>query len=1006
MKKNEKFPQTKMSVSRNIFLLFLPTLFVLTSWMENNPDLVTISEPTYKEFWVDSVFQTLTTEQRLGQLFMVRAHSDRGQDHINKVIKEVKEYGVGGLCFFQGEPKAQARLTTRYQELAEVPLMVSMDAEWGLGMRMPKTTISFPRQMTLGAIQDNTEIYTMGKEIARQLRRLGVHINFAPVVDVNNNPKNPVINTRSFGENRINVAVKSFQYAQGMQDHGVMPCAKHFPGHGDTGVDSHYDLPVINHDRKRLDSIELFPFRTLTRFGVGSVMVAHLHVPALDATKNLPTTLSRKVINVLLKREMKFKGLVFTDALEMKGVTKHFPPGEIEIKALEAGVDVLLMPNDVDKAVTSVKSAFASGRLDSVQIFGRVKKVLAAKFDLGLLKKQRIEMNNLMEDLNSPAAKTMKRSLIQSSLTLAVDEGNMIPFKKLDSISFATISLGVNSKTVFQKSLDKYIQADHYQMKTVFPDQVSAKAKLFKNKDVIFVSLHDMSSYARKNWGLTQGQINFVNRLAAEKTVILTVFGSPYSLTHFQYQKHVLVAYSEGKDYQELAAAALFGVNGIKGRLPVTASEKYKSGTGVFTNKIFRLGYGAPEEVGMDSEKLAKIDTIAQEMISRKASPGCVVLVAKNGKIVFNKAYGRHTYSSKSYKMQTDDLFDVASITKVAATTLALMKLRDEKKFNIYHTLNTYLPESDQTNKGNLIAREVLAHRSGLKSWIPFYKKTLKKARYRHQQKPLKELYRKTKSEEFSIPVANNLYLKTTYDTAVWNQIYKSVVFEEKKYRYSDLGFYLMAKVVEKQAEQPLNEYLEGGLYASLGLKKTGFLPWKKYSTSLIVPSEADKYFRHQTVQGYVHDMGSALIGGVSGHAGLFSTAEDLTVIFQMLLNQGYYAGERHLSPETVRQFINRHEHCTRRGVGFDMKELDPARKQNVAQACSPNTFGHIGFTGTCVWADPDQELIYVFLSNRTYPNHRDYKLNKINTRGRIHKAIYDAIEGSDVGVVSDRGAR
>ena len=981
-----------MSVSRNIAILLLPVLFLLISPTESSCK----TEPparSYRTFWVDSVFQSLNTDQRLGQLFMVRAHSNRGSDHINQVIKQVKEYGVGGLCFFQGEPVAQARLTNRYQEMAKVPLMVSMDAEWGLGMRMPKTTISFPRQMTLGAINDNRHIYNMGKEVARQLRRLGVHINFAPVADVNNNPKNPVINTRSFGENRLEVAAKCFQYAKGMEDSGVMPCAKHFPGHGDTGVDSHLDLPIINHNRKRLDSLELFPFRALTRLGVGSVMVAHLHVPALDATKNLPTTLSRKVINTLLKKEMNFKGLVFTDALEMKGVTKHFPPGEIEVKALEAGVDVLLMPDDVDKAVKAVKAAFEVGRLDSVQIFDRVKKVLFAKYDLELTRKQRVEPENLKEELNTPKAKVLKRKLIEEALVLAVDEGNRIPFKKTDSLSFASIALGTQKKTVFQKELDRHINANHHQFRTVFPGETEKRVAQFAKKDVVFVGLYDMSSYARKNWGLTEGQINFVNRLAKETTVILTLFGSPYSLTHFEEQKHVLVAWSEDKDYQELAVRALFGISGIKGRLPVTASEKYRAGTGIFTTKIFRMGYGFPEEVGLSSGKLAKIDTLAKEMMDKKAAPGCVVLVAKDGKIVFNKAYGRHTYSSKSQKLKTDDIFDVASVTKVAATTLALMKLRDDGKFNIYHTLNTYLPELDTTNKRFLVAREVLAHRSGLKSWIPFYKKTLTKARYRHNQKPLKELYRKNKSKDFSIPVANRLYLKSDYDTAVWNAIYSSVVFETKKYRYSDLGFYLFGEIVEKQAGEPLDQYLQNGLYQSLGLKKTGFLPWKKFSTKSIVPSEKDRYFRHQTVQGYVHDMGAALLGGVAGHAGLFSTAEELAVIFQMLLNQGYYAGERYFSSETVRQFINRHEHCTRRGIGFDMKELDPSRRQNVAQACSPNTFGHIGFTGTCVWADQDNQLIYIFLSNRTYPNHRDYKLNKINTRGRIHKAIYEALE-------------
>ncbi len=948
-----------------------------------------------QERWVDSVFQKLDVNQRLGQLFMIRAHSDKGSEHINDVKRQVKEYGVGGLCFFQGTPEKQAKLTNDYQAIAKVPLMISMDAEWGLGMRMKKSTISFPRQMALGAIEDNRLIYDMGKEVARQLRRLGVHVNFAPVVDVNNNPKNPVINTRSFGENRLNVAVKSYMYSQGMQDFGVMACAKHFPGHGDTDVDSHYDLPIITHDRKRLDSIELFPFKVLSRFGVGSVMVAHLHVPILDATKHLPTTLSRKVISTLLKKELQFKGLVFTDALEMKGVTKHFPPGEIEVKALEAGVDVLLMPEDVNKAVSSVKAAFASGRLDSVQIYDRVKKVLRSKYQLQLTERQRISEENIREDLNSNEARALKRKLIQNSMTLAVDEGRLVPFTKLDQKKFASISLGTNSKTTFQKTLEKYKKMTHYQIKEVSAGDLDQKRRQLKDKDVIIIGLHDMSSYAKKDFGLSPNEISFVNKLAMEKEVVLTVFGSPYSLLNFNKQKHVLVAYSEDEDTQELAAQALFGVYGIKGKLPVSASSKYESNMGVSTNKIFRLGYGIPEEVGIDSRKLLKIDTIARKAISRKATPGCVVLVAKNGKVVFNKAYGNHTFSKSSFAMQTDDLFDVASVTKVAATTISLMKLQDEGKFSVYNFLGDYVSSLKLTNKENLVVEDVLAHHSGMKSWLPFYKSTLTKHKKRRYRKPQKSLYQAARSDKFSTPVAKDLFLRSNYDTAIWSEIKASEVFETKKYRYSDLGFYIMAEVVKQKSGKSLNEFVEANFYQSLGLSKTLFNPWEKHSIQTIVPSEEDKYFRHKRVQGYVHDMGAAMLGGVSGHAGLFSTSNDLAILMQMLLNEGYYGGERFLSPEVIRQYTTRHHASTRRGMGFDMKELNPSKKQNLPKAASPNTFGHIGFTGTCVWADPDNQLIYVFLSNRTYPSMRNYKINDLNTRGRIHAAIYDAFSAN-----------
>jgi len=747
----------------------------------------------------------------------------------------------------------------------------------------------------------------------------------------------------------------------------------------------------------------MFPFRVLSQFGIESVMVAHLKVPALDATPNLPTTLSKKVINVLLKKEMNFKGLVFTDALEMKGVTKNYPSGEIEVRALESGVDVLLMPADIKTALNHINEALESGRLKQANLDKTVKKILRSKYKLGLRTKQKLETENLIQELNTPEAKAINRNLIVKSFTLAADEGNLIPFKKLESTSFASVSLGTSSTTPFQRMLSNYQKMERYSYKDLKADNVNARVEKLKKKDVVIIGLHDMSSYAKKNWGLSGPEIDFINRLGAETEVVLTVFGSPYCLKHFDSQKHVLVANNESQTTQELAAQALFGVTGIKGRLPVTASPKFKFNTGVTTNKIFRMGYGIPEDVGMDSKKLLKIDTIAELAIKSKATPGMVVLVAKDGKIVFHKAYGKHTYKKDAYRVQKDDVYDLASVTKVAATTLSLMKLQDEGKFGIDEYLGTYLPHLDTTNKKNLIIRDILAHRSGMKSWIPFYKKTLTPHKYKSKRKPFKHLYTSAKSEDFSIPVSPNLYLKNVYLDSIWSRIYNSVVFETKKYRYSDLGFYMMGQVIEKQSGQPLDKYALNNFYKPLGLKKTIFNPWESMSTKTIVPSESDRYFRHKTVQGYVHDMGAAMMGGVAGHAGLFSNAQDLSIIMQMLLNQGNYGGVQYLRPETVRQYTTKHQASTRRGIGFDMKELNRRRSQNLPKAASPNTFGHIGFTGTCVWSDPDEQLTYIFLSNRTYPSMHNSKLNKLNTRGKIHKAIYKAIEDP---IASSVGAR
>lgn len=940
--------------------------------------------------WVDSVFQTLNEDERLGQLFMIRAHSNLGPDHIAAVEDQIRRYNVGGLCFFQGTPERQAQLTNQYQQIAKVPMMVSIDAEWGLGMRMRETTISYPQQLMLGAIQDNRLIYDMGKEIARQLNRIGIQINFAPVVDVNNNPKNPVINTRSFGEDRLNVAVKSYMYMQGMQDNGVMACAKHFPGHGDTDVDSHYDLPVIPHSMRRLDSVELYPFRVLSQHGVGSMMVAHLHVPILDATLDLPTTLSRKVITALLKHSIKFNGLIFTDALEMKGVTKNFPCGEIEIRALEAGNDMLLLPEDIVMAIEEIKAAVKNGRLSQADLDARVKKVLRAKYRLGLTKPQVIPLEGIHEDLNSPQAIALKRKLVTNALTLLRNKKNLIPFQELDKTSYASLSMGADTLTFFQRTLSLYTGMEHLQSgKAVNAEERKALISKLKTKDVVIVGLHRMSKYAKDHFGLTESQIDFLKDLRKETKVVLVVFGNPYSLESFEGYDWLLEAYDDDPITQELAAQGLFGAFGFRGRLPVSASESYAFNSGITTTGIFRLSYGLPEEVGMNSKSLARLDDIAREAIQIGAAPGCVALVAKDGKVVYRKAFGKHTYDGNQL-VKVSDIYDLASITKIAATTLSVMKLQEEGHLDVHDKLSRYLTDLDGTNKANLCIDEVLAHRAGLISWIPFYEKTIQKNKKQTQPSP--KFYSNRATLNFAVPVANNLFLRNDYKSVIWNEILQSKLRDKKAYHYSDLGFYMVGELVNRISGSGMDAFVEQKFYRSLGMQTTTFNPWQRHAKTAIVPTEEDSYFRYQTVHSYVHDMGAAMLGGVSGHAGLFSDANDLAILMQMLLNKGFYGGERYLKTETVRQFTSRCEDCTRRGLGFDMKDMARAGQANLPDAVSDNTFGHLGFTGTCAWADPDNHLIFIFLSNRTYPSQRNNKLNEADIRNRMFAAVYEAM--------------
>lgn len=946
-------------------------------------------DPVYEQLkahWVDSVYNKMTLDERLGQLFMVAAYSNKDEAHLNSLISLVEKEKIGGLIFFQGGPIRQAKMTNVLQAKAKLPLWIAMDAEWGLGMRLD-STINFPRQLTLGAMRQNDRIYEMGREIARQTRRLGMHINFAPVVDVNNNPKNPVINNRSFGEDKNNVALKGLAYAEGLQDGNVMACAKHFPGHGDTGSDSHLTLPVISHDRKRLEDLELHPFRILINNGVQSIMAAHIHVPALDSTFNLATSLSPKVTTQLLKKEMGFDGLVFSDALNMKGVSKFYEPGEVDLKAFLAGNDVLLFAEDVPRAKKLFKEALKNGKLTEARVKESVVKILEAKFDLGLTKRQSVEIDGLYKDLNTPFGNFLIQDLYEKSLVLAANNKS-IPIHTKDSFNLASLLIGTTEKNAFQNQLSAFAPVEHFQSGKS-PSQ-SLLNKLGKYETVI-VGLFDMSKYSSRNYGITTETLEFLKQLNQQTNVVLSVFGSPYSLKYFENIPTVLLAHDEMEGAQKAAAQAIFGAIPISGKMPLTASEKFPLGFGIEQEQITRLHYASPEALGYASEQFEIIDSFVLEGIRDKAMPGCQVLVAKDGQIIWDKAYGDFDYKSNQ-KVKTSDIYDLASMTKVAATTLALMKLYEERKIQINRRMGDYLPIPDTSKVYNLIVKDVLTHSSGLQSWIPFYLKTIKDTLYDH-------IYSASKDSVFTIPVADNLYMRACYRDSIYNWIFNAKVADKPEYRYSDLGFYMFKLIVETQTGKDFETYLNDVFYTSLGLQNTCFNPLNCFDKERIVPTEDDKLFRKQLICGYVHDPGAAMLGGVGGHAGLFSNAEDMAVLLQMLLNGGEYGGNRYLESKTIHYFTRKQKKDNRRGLGFDKPEPDIYEPGPTAMSASSRSFGHSGFTGTCFWADPDHNLIYIFLSNRVNPDASNKKLIRDNIRTNIHQSIYDILKVSSTEV-------
>jgi beta-glucosidase-like glycosyl hydrolase/CubicO group peptidase (beta-lactamase class C family) len=937
-----------------------------------------------QEAWVDSIFQALSPEERLGQLFMVAAYSNRNEEHYTEIDQLISEYHIGGLIFFQGGPYRQAKLNNRYQSQSKVPLMIAMDAEWGIGMRLD-SVYDFPKQMTLGAIQDNKWVYEMGKEVAHQFKTLKMHINFAPVVDVNSNPNNPVIGYRSFGADQFNVANKGVAYMKGMQDHRVMANAKHFPGHGDTDTDSHYALPVIKHDQRRINEIELYPFKQLMNDSLLSVMIAHLQIPAYDNRKNTPTTLSENIVTGLLRNELKFDGLAFTDAMNMQGVAKYYEPGEADVKALQAGNDVILFPLDVPKAIKKVKKAIKKGSLDQASIDQRVKNILRAKYWLGLDQSQMVNTNNLNQRLNNTYGLQLNRLLYQKAITVVDNSDDIIPVLDIDNRKFASLSFGAKNTAIFNNYLDKYAPFEHISLDSLTEESLD----YLSHFDLVIIPYQGIKNSPRNRHGVIKNQVDFIKKLQQKTKTITVAMGNAYALQYFEGVDNIICTYEDNAIIQQLVPQIIFGAIQAEGRLPITAGENFKQGMGINTSTTARLSYGLPEEVGMSSDSLKYIDQIVEEAVKNKALPGAQVLVSRNGKVVYQKNFGHQTYDEQK-PIKDETLYDLASLTKVIATTQVLMKLYDEGKIDINKSLGYYLPELKGSNKEKLVIRNVLTHQAGLKPYIPFWRNTLEDG----QLKP--EFFNEGIGPNHKYQIQDTDIPKALEDS-LWNWTINSDLRELSKnerkydYLYSDLGFNLLFKVIEEIINEPMESYLEREFYKPLGLNTTTFLPLENGFYHEIAPTEVDNYFRNTVVCGQVNDQNAALMGGIAGHAGLFSNSNDLAIIMQMNLNMGQYAGKRYFSDWTVPIFTTPQSMDNRRALGWD-KPITATDEGPTSRYSSASTFGHTGFTGGSIWADPAEELIFIFLSNRTYPESGNLKLIQTNVRTRIHDVVYRSI--------------
>lgn len=947
-----------------------------------------------EKYWVDSVYNSLTQQQRISQLLMLRANSETDSVEIHQLANQISSYNIGGICFFKGGPVRQAILTNYYQQLAQTPILISMDAEWGLGMRLD-SSISFARQMTLGAMNNEQLITEFGLAIASQLRRMGVHVSFSPVADINSNPANPVINIRSFGEHKEDVARKAILYMKALQKGGISSVAKHFPGHGDTDTDSHHSLPFIGHSLATLDSLDLYPFRELIKNGVEGIMVAHLNIPVLDATKDIPSSLSALVIDSLLRKKLNFKGLVFTDGLDMKSVSGFDAPGQVELRALRAGNDVLLLPVSVEKTIAAIQQAIDSGQYSQDELALHCKRVLAAKFRAGLNRYKPIKINNLYNDLHTPYDEHLNFELYRNAITVLKNEclpgqkNTILPVSTSDTLKIATLMIGYTDLRMFQQRINDYAKADHYTL----PRNADKKAidqiyRALKEYNLVIIGINNTIPAPARNFGISDATIALVDSLLVSKPCILTLFTLPYSINLFSRidkAKALVIGYQDNADAYDAVVQMIFGATSASGRLPVGVNVVFPTHMGLVTATSDRLRYNPYEETGLHDSDFAVIDSIVQSGIDKKAYPGCQVLIARNGNVFYRKAFGHSDYIH-SQSVKNDDIYDLASVTKVAATTLAMMKLYDQGLVNLDDPLSKTLKYLENSNKKKITIREVMTHQAGLVAWIPFYEKTLKNGY------PDSTLYSISFSEKFPYRVAEGIYLRKDYRQVIFDSIIHSPLSDKKEYRYSDLGFILMQQYVEQVTGKSLDQYVNEQFYIPLGLNTLTYHPRHKFPLSRIMPTENDTLFRHQLIHGDVHDQAAAMLGGVAGHAGLFGTSKDMAVLLQMLLQDGSYGGRQYLKPKTVALFTKRQFNGNRRGLGFDKPQFIPSEPGPACEEASMNSFGHTGFTGTYIWADPDNDLLIVFLSNRVNPDAEPNKLVQLGIRTQIQQTLYRSL--------------
>ncbi len=923
--------------------------------------------------WPDSVLSSMTLEEKAGQMVMVLAfgtYSNAGSDEFAHLSRLVEERGIGGVILSHGDVYESAYLLNRLQSRAKIPLLVSADLERGLAMRIRRGT-PFPDEMAIGATRDTALAYEVGKAIAREARAIGVHQNYAPVADVNTNPRNPVINTRAFGDDVDMVQRMVVAFTHGTQEGGALATVKHFPGHGDTGLDSHLELPVLPFTRGRLDSVELKPFRAAINSGVQSVMIAHLAVPAIEQDASIPASLSSHVITDLLRKEFGFGGLVVSDAMEMRGVVRGYSVTESTVKAVRAGTDMILLPLDADLAITAIAAAVRNREISEEQVNASVRKILETKHALGLDRQRLADLPQIENVVGSREHWQLARSVARRSVTLLRDNGRALPLSQNEGSRVVAVVLTDNEESrseihrpespyadeangaYFTQLLRRRLgRVESLRLSPASNESDLEEAlTLARRADLLLLPTLVKVRTSSGRIGLPENLRTLLTRCENLKIPkVAVVFGNPYVAVHFPYADALLCAYGDTEPVVEAAAEALCGEIDIGGKLPVTIPGAFSYGSGINRPKQ-RLRRDDPDAAGFDPEKLRRVDSIAYAGLADSAFSAAQLAIVKDGDLVWNKSYGKFSYDAHSREINGNALFDLASVTKVVATTSAVMKLYEKGLLRLDDPVSKFLPRFAIGEKAKITIRHLLLHRGGFPPFRKFWEFCADSAAMT--------------DSVFSTPL-----VATPGDSTI----------------YSDLGFITLGKIVERISGMNLSAFVQKEFFVPLEMRNTMYkvpteLRWRAVAT------EYDSVWRKRLVQGTVHDENAEFLGGISGHAGLFSTARDLAAFTEMLIDGGMYNGRRVLQDSTIEAFVRTRREGQDRWLGWDMRS---PKGSSAGKLFSDSSFGHTGFTGTSIWIDPARRLGVIFLTNRVHPTRANTKLFKI--RPVLHDTIVNSL--------------